>query len=260
MYIKFFKSDGKNLSYIDFGGTGDVVITLHGHFGCASMFSDLASRLKHRYRVISLDQQGHGFSDWGVEYTRNEYIRDIERLYEVLGIDQAILIGHSLGGVNAYQFEARYPQRVKAMVIEDIGIHINDDLNFILQWPRYFNTAKQCYHFLDKEGINNHFYFLESLRQDESGWFFRFDINGLVKSQINLNGYWRSDWEKGQCPCLLMRGENSNVLSHQQAEELCYIRDDVTYKEFSNCGHTIRDGNFKEYSHEIIKFLDRISR
>lgn len=255
MKREYYINNNKKLSYIDFGGTGCTIIALHGHFGCANMFTQLANGLKDSYRVIALDQQGHGFSDWGNEYTRAEYVNDIESLYEVLEIERAIIIGHSLGGVNAYQFAAKHPEKVRALVIEDIGARIEDSLSFILDWPEKFLTARHCHDFLTDQGIDNFLYFMESLEQNETGWKFLFDAKGLVKSQINLNGNWQKDWDNVKCDVLLMRGQYSKVLRSKQALDITKDKKNIKYIEFKGCRHTIRDDDFESYKSAIHDFL-----
>ncbi|MFB5682344.1 alpha/beta fold hydrolase [Paenibacillus terreus] len=44
-----------------------------------------------------------------------------------MGGNPVVILGHSLGGVNAYQFAAKYPAFVRALIIEDIGAEIKDD-------------------------------------------------------------------------------------------------------------------------------------
>lgn len=256
MKRKFFKNDNRNLSYIDFGGNGEYIIMLHGHFGCASMYSALGNILKRSYRVIALDQQGHGFSEWGQSYTRREYIDDIKSLYSELNISEAIIIGHSLGGVNGYQLAAQHPRMVKSLIIEDIGTIINDDVSFILEWPDIFPTARHCHKFLLQQGIDNFLYFMESLEQVEQGWQFKFHAKGLVKSQFELNGDWTEDWQKVQCNILLMRGSNSDVLSEAHAKDLVNCTPNMRYKLFEGCGHTIRDMDFEGYKKAILEFLN----
>ena len=51
-------------------------------------------------------------------------------------------MGNSLGGVNAYQFAARHPERVEALVIEDIGAAPDADASFVLAWEGTFPTRE----------------------------------------------------------------------------------------------------------------------
>jgi len=243
------------LSYIDYGGQGQVVIALHGHFGCASMYSQLAHDLGNRCRVIALDQQGHGFSEFGKNYTRDEYIEDINELYRELGIDRATLIGHSLGGVNGYQFAVRYPDKVERLVIEDIGAVVDDDLSFILEWPKTFENARAAVTFLKNNGVENFLYFMESIVQEEDGWKFMFDSKGLVESQRKLNGNWIDDWKRICCDTLLLNGGRSDVLSKEQADEISKVNSNVSLVRFKEAGHTIRDDDYCRYKTAITEFI-----
>lgn len=257
MVRKYFENGNRKLSYIDYHGKGEYIIMLHGHFGCASMYSQLAGVLKQFYRVIALDQQGHGFSDWGQDYTRDEYLDDLAALYGELKINEAVIIGHSLGGVNGYQFAAKNPSMVKSLIIEDIGTTVSDDLSFVTKWPDYFTTVRQWYHFFIEQGIDNVLYFMESLEQTEYGWRLGFDTIGLVRSQIELNGDWNKDWLNVKCNILLMRGSESTVLSRYNANQLLEVTPEIKYREFEGCGHTIRDKDFEGYKNAILEFLNK---
>src|SRR5438874_7654710 len=113
------RHDGLTLSYLDSGGDLPVIIALHAHWMEGITYSSLAEEVRPEWRLIALDQRGHGYSGHPDTYTREDYLGDIEALYEHLGIERAVLLGNSLGGVNAYQFASKHPQRVLALVIED---------------------------------------------------------------------------------------------------------------------------------------------
>ncbi|WP_265863168.1 alpha/beta fold hydrolase [Streptomyces sp. SKN60] len=130
------ETDGRRLSYLDHGGPGRILLALHGHFGEGRTFAGLARALGPGHRVIALDQRGHGDSDRAEEYSREGYVADVGALLDHLGLGTVDLLGHSLGGVNAYQFAARHPGRVRALVVEDVGAEVDGDLSFCLDWPR----------------------------------------------------------------------------------------------------------------------------
>lgn len=119
---KYFKSGKLNLSYLEYGGENEqVLVMLHGHMNHARTFSRLSAKLKG-WRIIGLDQRGHRWSEHppDMDYSRESYLNDIFNLisYE-LGGRPVILLGHSLGGVNANQFASRYPELVKGVSVED---------------------------------------------------------------------------------------------------------------------------------------------
>jgi pimeloyl-ACP methyl ester carboxylesterase len=57
-----FRRAGVELSWLDFGGNGDILVALHGRSGCARNWVPLARALQPQWRVIALDQRGHGWS------------------------------------------------------------------------------------------------------------------------------------------------------------------------------------------------------
>jgi pimeloyl-ACP methyl ester carboxylesterase len=65
-----FHHDGLTLSYVDAGGSGPILIALNAHWMEAVTYENLAAVLGPRWRVIALDQRGHGHSDHARSYTR----------------------------------------------------------------------------------------------------------------------------------------------------------------------------------------------
>ncbi|MER6910297.1 alpha/beta hydrolase [Streptomyces sp. NPDC000594] len=130
-----FGVDGRVLSYLDFGGPGPALIALHGHFSEGADFAPLAERLGCPWRVMALDKRGHGESDRATDYERGGYVDDVTALLDHLGLAEAAILGHFLGGVSAYQFAGRNPNRVTAIVVEDIGAVCDIDLTFARNLP-----------------------------------------------------------------------------------------------------------------------------
>lgn len=259
MYSRgFLNINEKNISYIDFGGTGFPIIALHGHFGNACMFSGISRALGNEWRVIAIDQQGHGWSDHSKDYSRNSYINDIVQVFHKLNLNSAILYGHSLGGVNAYQIAARYPEFVKAMIIEDIGAVINNDLSFVNDWPERFASIRDMREFLKLKGIKEDTYFLESLREYDDGWGFKFNFQDMIRSQELLNGNYWSDWLTSSCPTLLLHGHKTWVMTTEHAREMAAKRPNTKLVEFPDCGHTIRDENPEGLYREVRIFLEEL--
>ncbi len=86
-------------------------------------FTDLAERLS-RYRVIAVDQRGRGRSDWDPErqnYNPAMQAGDMFALLDGLGIDKAVLLGTSNGGLTAMSMAAMQPQRVAGIILNDVG-------------------------------------------------------------------------------------------------------------------------------------------
>src|SRR5690554_1417448 len=97
---KYVSVNGIKLSYLDFGGKSiNVLLMLHGHMNDARTFAELALKFKVDWRVIGLDQRGHGWSDHAsdLDYSRESYLNDILHLIRKELHDQPVVIlGHSL--------------------------------------------------------------------------------------------------------------------------------------------------------------------
>ena len=246
-----FKSDSLTLSYLDSGGDAPAIIALHAHWMEAVTFAPLAQTLSPEWRVIALDQRGHGYSDHAATYTRDDYLRDLAALYDHLGIPRAILLGNSLGGVNAYQFAARNPGRVQALVIEDIGVVLNNDLNFVLSWKGKFKTREQLEEVVGQRYLP---YLKDSFRSDSLGWRLAFDPQDMLESHKYLQGDHWSDWVASTCPALLIRGEESRVTSEEHLREMAARRPNTIFRQLPG-GHVVHFDSPEAFCANVRDFL-----
>jgi pimeloyl-ACP methyl ester carboxylesterase len=108
------------LHYLDWGGSGDVLLFLAG-MGCnAHVFDDFAPRFNGKFHVIALTRRGHGESDRPEEgYDVDTLTEDIRQFLDALGMDKVILAGHSMANVELSHFAALYPDRVLKLIFLD---------------------------------------------------------------------------------------------------------------------------------------------
>lgn len=99
--------------------TAPALILLHGLGASLHTWDPWAGALQDRWRVIRLDLPGHGLSDPDPrgDYTDARSRELIVALMDRLGLAQATLVGHSIGGRIAWGFAAREPQRVERLVL-----------------------------------------------------------------------------------------------------------------------------------------------
>src|SRR5690606_6979342 len=103
------------------GGAGGVLL-LHGLMGRASHWASTARWLSERYRAVALDQRGHGRSEKPprAAFSRDAYVDDAEAALEQLGLGPAVLIGHAMGALTAWQLAAKRPDLVRGVVVCDM--------------------------------------------------------------------------------------------------------------------------------------------
>ncbi|GAA3591933.1 alpha/beta hydrolase [Nonomuraea rosea] len=241
---------GRQLSYLDFGGPGPVLFALHGHFGEARTFAGLARALAPEWRVIALDQRGHGRSDRPADFTREGYVQDAAGVLSRLRLGPVTVLGHSLGGVNAYQLAARHPYLVDSLIVEDIGAEVAGDLSFCLSWPHRAPTRTALVERLGEAAP----YLVDAIREHADGWGLAFRPGDMVASQQELNGVHWIDWLASACPALLVRGTRSGVLSAEHARDMAARRPDTRLAELVT-GHTVHESDPAGFAAIVRSFL-----
>ncbi len=251
-----FEHSKLHLSYLDSARNGPILIALHSHWMEGVTFEPLANELAPQWRVIALDQRGHGYSDHAQSYTREDYLGDLEALFWHLNLEKpAVLLGNSLGGINAYQFAARHPNLVRALIIEDIGVEISVDVDFTRQWKGTFNTPEEL---AKRIGSRLLPYLEDSFRQMQDGWKLAFDPEEMIESNhLAMGDYWQ-DWLQSTCPALLLRGQNSRLTDQAHFEAMAAQRPNTQLQVLEG-GHVIHFDNPHGFTESIKNFLNKIN-
>jgi pimeloyl-ACP methyl ester carboxylesterase len=116
----FVNVNGINLHYLDWGGSGDVLLFLAG-MGCnAHIFDELAPRFNDKFHAMALTRRGHGESDHPeTGYDVDTLTEDIRQFLDAFGIGKVILAGHSMANVELSHFSALYPERGLKLIFLD---------------------------------------------------------------------------------------------------------------------------------------------
>ncbi|HEY7069884.1 MAG TPA: alpha/beta fold hydrolase [Acidimicrobiales bacterium] len=103
-------------------GTGPVLLLLHGIGDSSESWLPVLHALARDHTVIAPDLLGHGASDKPrADYAVAAYANGMRDLLDVLGIESATLVGHSLGGGVAAQFAYQFPERCERLVLVASG-------------------------------------------------------------------------------------------------------------------------------------------
>ena len=102
-------------------GSGPPLLVLHGLFGSSSNWRGVARSLAARHTVHSVDLRNHGASPWADSMDYVEMADDVLQLMGRLALQEAAVLGHSMGGKTAMALALRHPQRVSRLVVVDIA-------------------------------------------------------------------------------------------------------------------------------------------
>ena len=124
---------GLKLAYREWGGGEPAVALLHGLASNARIWDQVAARLQGRFRVVALDQRGHGQSDKPSDgYDFDTVVADAAAAFARLGVVRPVLVGHSWGGNVALHFAATVDPPPRALVLVDGGFI---ELSRRMTWP-----------------------------------------------------------------------------------------------------------------------------
>ena len=102
-------------------GHGIPLIILHGVFGSSDNWQTLGKEFSKQYKVYLVDQRNHGNSPHSDKFDYNVMRDDVLELMYNEKIDQAHILGHSMGGKVSMCFATHYPERVNKLIVVDIA-------------------------------------------------------------------------------------------------------------------------------------------
>lgn len=206
-------------------GTGEPVILIHGLFGSLDNLGLLARPLSEGFDVISVDVRNHGASFHRESMSYPEMADDILALMDALGLAQATLIGHSMGGKIAMQVAKQAPARVSRLVVVDMAPvaypharhqHVFAGLQAVIAAApagRSEADAILAAH-VEEAGVRQ--FLLKSFAKGEHGWEWRFNVNAIIGAYGDIMG-WPDPLSRFDGPTLFIKGSESDYLlpAHQ---------------------------------------------
>ena len=118
--------NGVNI-YYEISGQGPALVLLHGWTENHNFWKFQIPDFSKDYKVVAIDLRGHGKSDKPeTKYSIQKFADNLYHVLNGLGIDGAIIAGHSMGGMTALVFCLTHPEKVKALILVNTtsaGIH-----------------------------------------------------------------------------------------------------------------------------------------
>ncbi len=257
------------------GAESPVIVFLHGGALSAHTWDLVCLALRNEYRCIAPDQRGHGDSDWSDElaYSRHDHSRDLLDLLDSLWLGHVVLVGQSMGAINAMTFAARHPSYVAALVIVDAGPEVETGgARHIAEFVRGPSELSSVDAFVERAARFNprrhrtllRRSLLHNLRRLESGsWTWKYDTRRFAASdpaervRSELGGLW-DDVARITCPTLVVRGEESDVFTDAQAAHLADRLPNGRWTTIAGAGHTVQGDAPLPLSQAIRMFLHEV--
>ncbi len=127
---QFANLDGCCVHYRSWGSSATPVIFLSG-WGCdTSLWVNQAPVLARHYRVLLIDLPGHGGSDKpDIPYSIDLFVGAVNAVVERVQAPRVVAVGHSLGGLVAYEYARRWPEKIGALIWVDAAFSLPIDVD-----------------------------------------------------------------------------------------------------------------------------------
>jgi pimeloyl-ACP methyl ester carboxylesterase len=248
---------GRELHYMEWGaGKPECVVAWHGLARTGRDMDDIAAHLAARYRVICPDTIGRGLSQWSPqpekEYCLAYYGELAVGLMDALGVRAAHWLGTSMGGALGIHLAAgALKGRIRRMVLNDIGPKLGEaaverirayagnppQFETMSQLEQYFRTIYQPFGWLSDAQWRR---LAESSarRTPEGKVTPHYDPKMVLQFTHHPGDYdqWPA-WDAIDIPVLCLRGEKSDLLLPEVAEEMTRRGPRAQLVTIAGCGH-----------------------
>jgi pimeloyl-ACP methyl ester carboxylesterase len=249
------------IAYTEWGDPTNprVLVCVHGLTRTGRDFDVLAKRLADRYRVVCPDVAGRGLSDWldnPQQYALSQYVSDMVALIARLNVETVDWFGTSMGGMIGLVLAGLPNTPVRKLLLNDVGPTIEPVAlqrigEYVGKFER-FGTEQQAYNYLASvsTGFGPHTpdewreLNRPLLRHHQGAWVLHYDPRIAVpfeasKAELVAQGQallWRA-FEAVPGPTLVVRGEQSDLLSRETVEEMKKRGRQVSSVEIAGVGH-----------------------
>jgi len=221
---------------------GKPILGLHGWLDNAATHDSLAVRLPEGYRLVSLDQPGHGLSSHypvGMSYKLSDGFIFLRRVLDYLQWERTIILGHSMGGGLGLWYTAMFPEQVERLIQIDLisfgamslNKHVKASRKSVLETikiqTKMANPVEPVYSYEDacghafmasnminglgsinKEGVET--LMTRGLRKVEGGYTWSADLRLRVPTVFNMVQEISEEYgSRVSCPHLLIKATNS---------------------------------------------------
>ena len=269
---KFVTVNNLRLRYLEWGTEGKMpLVCLHGHTGQAHIWDEFAETMSPHYHVLSLDQRGHGESQWAdTGYERDRFVEDLTAFVDELGLQRFVLAGLSMGGWHSLLYTPNHQDRVERIIIVDIGPEpsprsiadranrpatpmefssLDDAVAWMLETNPWATPERTRQDAVDK------------MRQKDDGtWTWKADASLYNMTLTDLTSrelqqrYWKAV-EAITCPILEVRGSESTLVSDEVIQRMIAVGQNFTSIDVPGAGHVVTVDKPQEFIEVTRGFL-----
>ncbi|GAB4512735.1 MAG: alpha/beta hydrolase [Anaerolineae bacterium] len=214
---------------------------LHGGFGDAWLnWADLMTLMADDYHLIAVDLPGFGQSNAPSIMTLDDMVMWARDVMQALGIDEAVIVGHSFGGLIGRLLAAQHPRLATALVLVNGGV-IPSVPGFVKSLARVPVVGSLLFNQISRStGGKNTLkgaVKVDKILSDEFYSRVRANHSGLARLMRNLTLSPKPENRTPNVPVLMLWGEDDTITPVRSGETIKSNLPDVRMEVISDCGH-----------------------
>ncbi len=253
---------------LNFRITGEAgrpaLVILHGLLGSSRNWISVARRLGDEdFQVYSADLRNHGMSPHDDVMDFSALVADLAEFLDLHGLEQAHLLGHSLGGKVAMRFAMEHPARVLSLVVADIaprdyGLHFKDDFEAMLALDLgSIENRKQADEALAEAVPDwaHRQFLLTNLQRDQEGrYYWAVNLRALADSlpEIRKNPLLPGQTFDG--PVLFACGAKSDFVRPEDRAAIQTYFPRARVQSIHGAGHNLHVDNSEDFNDALRRF------
>ncbi|MBC7476354.1 MAG: alpha/beta fold hydrolase [Candidatus Sericytochromatia bacterium] len=243
-------------------GDGQPMIILHGLFGSSDNWLTIGKKFAEKYSVYLLDLRNHGLSPHNDNHEYQTMTDDLNEFIIDHGLENIILLGHSMGGKVSMNFAINYPDKVDKLIIVDISPKKYQHDNLLLIEAmlsldiKAISSRDQAEKFLSEKipDKSTRLFLLKNLyRKDDLSFAWRLNLNALKQNIITIedsaieNIFLKKTF--------FLQGENSKYITDSDYPLIKKLFPNSIIKKISGAGHWLHAEKPEIVFNEINMFL-----
>jgi len=249
--------------HFEVAGQGEPLVILHGLFGSLENWRPMSKRLAQHFRVFALDQRNHGLSPHSFEMDYLLMAKDVRDFLGAQGLNDCMVLGHSMGGKTAMQLALSYPGSVRKLVVADMSPRADAGRHEkiiaamrSLDLPRY-ETRKEIETSLGTAvpDLSTRRFLLKNVaRRPVGGFSWKVGLEQIHQNYPNLTKAIDGEAPFTK-PALFIRGEESDYLTQADWPSILRLFPKAALQTIPGAGHLVHVENPEAFFTTVVNFF-----